>query len=318
MARSLRIEYENAYYHVIQRGLERRQIFSTDRDKERFLQYLRDSQDKYGTIVHAYCLMDNHYHMIIQTPLSNLSNIMHYINTSYVVYYNRKNKRVGPLYQGRYKSILIEQDEYLFHLSRYIHLNPIRAKKVKEVGEYRWSSYHDYVSDISDGSWIETNMILGNFGKTINKSRQEYKKFVIAGVGKDKEIRKYIEENTYKGFVMGSVEFCKEIYEKYIEGKEDEEIPKIREFKKDRDLDRNAIEEKVRLLTKDEKAIRKYTIYMMRKYTQRSLKEIAGCFLGIGDTGVSILCARVDRERNKDDKIDKMLIRMEKMCNVET
>ena len=124
MARSLRIEYENAFYHIIQRGIERRNIFDLDKDKDRFFYYLERTHIAYGVIIHAYCLLNNHYHLILETPRANLSKALHCLNTSYAAYYNTEHKRVGPLYQGRFKAILVEADGYLHYLSSYIHLNP--------------------------------------------------------------------------------------------------------------------------------------------------------------------------------------------------
>lgn len=318
MARPLRIEYENAFYHIIKRGLEKREIYKTDKDKEWFLKYLEKSHNKYKSICHAYCLMDNHYHMIIQTPRANLTKVMHYVNASYAMYYNKKNNRAGPLYQGRYKSILIEADEYLYHLSRYIHLNPIRAKVINKLEEYKWSSYQKYIKNKTTGKGIETNFILSNFGRRANESKSEYKKFVLAGIGKEKEIRDYIEDNMHKGFVLGSAEFFKDICKKYIDGKKDEEIPLLRELQRERELGRKEIEDKIRIVVDDEKEVRKLTIYIMQKYTQKSLKEISSKYKGIGDTGISTLCKRLEMKRSVDKKTDKLIARIEKMCKVET
>jgi len=140
MARPLRIEYEGAFYHVTARGNERKKIFLSKRDHEKFLQYLDEARDKYRFILHAYVMMGNHYHLIIETPEGNLSRIMHYINSSYTTYTNVKRKRNGHLFQGRYKAIIVDKDSYLLELSRYLHLNPVRAKMVQHPGEYLHSS----------------------------------------------------------------------------------------------------------------------------------------------------------------------------------
>ena len=146
MARQLRIEYEGAFYHIVQRGIERKDIFISDKDKEKFLSYLNGSFVKYRAIFHSYVLMNNHYHLILETPRANLSKIMHYLNTSYAAYFNTKRRRVGPLYQGRFKAVLVQQDEYLHYLSCYIHLNPLRAGVVKSPQEYSYSSYNFFIS----------------------------------------------------------------------------------------------------------------------------------------------------------------------------
>lgn len=318
MARPLRIEYENAFYHIIQRGLEKRSIFRGDKDKTRFLQYLSESHSKHRLICHAYCLMDNHYHLIIQTPGANLTKIMHYINASYVMYYNKKNKRTGPLYQGRYKSILVEADEYLYHLSRYIHLNPLKVRMVKKPEDYNWSSYRYFIRNEIPKKWLEIDFILSDFASAPKKAGRAYEKFVLEGIGNKKQIQNYIKENTYKGLVLGSIDFAQNIYKKYVKGRQDEEIPAIRNFAKDEDFSKEKTESIIKRFTKDEAKIRKFTIYILKKYTQKSLKEIAACYKGIGDTGISILYKRLEEKRKKDRSTDRLINRIEKMWNVET
>jgi len=127
MGRPLRIEYHDAFYHITARGNDRQNVFRTNKDRERFLEYLESATERYKAVIHAYCLMDNHYHLLLQTPEGNLSQIMHHINGAYTNYYNTKRNRAGHLFQGRYKAILVNIDEYAKELSRYIHLNPVRA-----------------------------------------------------------------------------------------------------------------------------------------------------------------------------------------------
>ena len=133
-----------AFYHVASRGNERKDIFKSNTDREMFLSYLASAQGKYEAVVHAYCLMSNHYHLMIETPLGNLSQIMKYINSAYTNFFNIKRKRTGHLLRGRYKATLVEADTYAAKLSRYIHLNPVRAGMVRSPEEYRWSSYGYY------------------------------------------------------------------------------------------------------------------------------------------------------------------------------
>ena len=141
MARPPRIEYPGAFIHIINRGNGGENIFIIDRDREKFLGYVETAVDRYQIKIHTYCLMTNHYHLLVETPHPNLSPALKWINGSYVTYFNRKRQRPGHLFQGRYKSILIDADAYLKPLSRYIHLNPVRAKMVEKPGAYPWSSY---------------------------------------------------------------------------------------------------------------------------------------------------------------------------------
>ena len=124
MARPLRIEYPGAFYHALSRGNEQKDIFKSMSDREKFLTYLASATERYNAVFHAYCLMSNHYHLMVETPLGNLSQIMKHINCSYTTYFNIKHNRAGHLLQGRYKAILVEADAYAAELSRYIHLNP--------------------------------------------------------------------------------------------------------------------------------------------------------------------------------------------------
>ena len=126
MARSLRIEYPGAYYHITSRGNERKAIFKNKGDRKSFLLYLKSAYLRYGAIVHVFCLMNNHYHLLLETPKGNLSQIMQHINGAYTTYFNVNHKRAGHLFQGRYKAILVDSDAYAGELSRYMHLNPVR------------------------------------------------------------------------------------------------------------------------------------------------------------------------------------------------
>ena len=136
MARPLRITYPGAFYHITSRGNERKSVFKSRQDRIRFLGYLCSASERYDAVVHAYCLMDNHYHLLLETPSGNLPQIMRHINGAYTTYFNVKRSRSGHLFQGRYKSILVEKDEYAKELSRYIHLNPVRANMVAVPEEY--------------------------------------------------------------------------------------------------------------------------------------------------------------------------------------
>ena len=139
------MEYEGAFYHITSRGNERKKIFFTNRDYVRFIEYLEIAQDRFGCVLHAYVLMPNHYHLLLETPQANLGRVMHSLNGSYTTYINVKRKRSGHLFQGRYKSIVIEKDSYLLELSRYIHLNPVRANMKERPEDYPHSSYLEYV-----------------------------------------------------------------------------------------------------------------------------------------------------------------------------
>jgi len=147
MARPLRLEFEGAVYNITARGNERKPIFIDDEDRIRFLNILKELTENRQIILYCYCLMTNHYHLLLETPYSNLIRTMHTIQTRYTMYFNFKHKRVGHLFQGRYKSLIVDKENYLLELSRYIHLNPVRAGIVKRAEDYRWSSCRDYLQE---------------------------------------------------------------------------------------------------------------------------------------------------------------------------
>lgn len=207
MARPLRITFEDALYHITARGNEKRKIFLSKADRERFKDYLRDVEEKYRFILHAYVLMDTHVHLIGQTPLANLSQVMHYISSSYTTYFNRKRGRSGHLFQGRYKSILIEKDAYLMELSRYIHLNPVKAHMVERPEDYPYSSYGAYLNP-DEKDIVSTDLILSMASRNRKESSLHYRRFVEEGIGKD--LPNPLQE-TYGGMMLGTPSFIKRV-----------------------------------------------------------------------------------------------------------
>ena len=181
MARPLRIVYPGAFYHVSARGNERRKIFLSHADYVEFLPYLADAAHKYRVILHAFVLMGNHYHLIVETPVANLSAFAHAINSAYTTYFNIKRKRAGHLFQGRYKSVVVERDSYLLELSRYIHLNPVRAGIVHRPQDYRFSSYRSYILP-KEESIVSKGVILGMISESRNEAPARYRKFVESAI----------------------------------------------------------------------------------------------------------------------------------------
>jgi len=182
MARQLRIEYEGAFYHITSRGNQREKIFWGVKDRERLKTILERSKERYGYLLHGYVFMDNHYHLLVETPRANIKQIMHNINTSYTVFVNRKYNRSGHLFQGRYKGFIVDKDKYLLALSRYIHLNPVRAGAVKRAEEYRWSSYQEYFYGPKSKALTDTDETLSFFSKQRAVAVKRYKEFVEAGI----------------------------------------------------------------------------------------------------------------------------------------
>ena len=166
MARPLRVEYPGAVYHVINRGNAGENIFRGNRDREKLLEYIEKAAERFLLNVHAYCLMNNHFHILLETQQPNLSRALQWFSVSYAGYFNRKHQRIGHLFHGRFKSILVDADEYLKQLSRYIHLNPVRAGLVNQPADYPWSSYPIYAGKVTAADWVETEWLLSQFGRT--------------------------------------------------------------------------------------------------------------------------------------------------------
>jgi len=178
MARPLRIEFTGALYHVTSRGNERHDIFFTDDDRRAFLATVEKVCGRFNWLCHAYCLMSNHYHMLIETPEANLSKGMRQLNGVYTQHVNRRYGRVGHLFQGRFKGILVQKEAYLLELVRYIVLNPVRAGMVKEPEEWPWSSYRDTVRSTKDVQFLCTDWLLSAFGDKRPVATRAFARFV--------------------------------------------------------------------------------------------------------------------------------------------
>lgn len=181
MARPLRLEFPGAIYHVTSRGNAREAIFLDDADRHLFLDVLGEAVARFGWLCRAYCLMDNHYHLLLETPDPNLSRGMRQVNGVYTQRFNRRHGRVGHVYQGRFTAILVDRDGYLLELARYVVLNPVRAGMVKDPARYPWSSYRASVGTAPSPSWLSTDWILGQFAKTRVVARRRYAVFVADG-----------------------------------------------------------------------------------------------------------------------------------------
>jgi len=181
MARPLRLEFPGAIYHVTSRGNARLPIFEVKHDRQRFLALLQEVAKRFNWLCHAYCLMDNH--LLVETVDGNLSMGMRHLNGVYTQRFNRQHSRVGHIFQGRYKSILVDRDSYLLELCRYVVLNPVRAKMVKEPGQYHWSSYRPTAGLVKRSSWLTVDWILGQFGERRPEAQNSYRRFVLAGMG---------------------------------------------------------------------------------------------------------------------------------------
>lgn len=220
MARPLRIEFAGALYHVTARGNERRDIFFSDEDRLRFLVTLGEVCAGFNWRCHAYCQMTNHYHLLVETLDANLSQGMRQLNGGYTQYVNRKHRRVGHLFQGRFKGILVEKETYLLELARYIVLNPVRASMVTNAQDWLWSSFRATVGLTQTPAFLTTDWLLSAFGEERREARMRFERFVVAGIGRSspwQELRNQI--------YLGSDRFIEEMQRQIKDDQPLEEIP---------------------------------------------------------------------------------------------
>ena len=201
MARQARIEYPGALYHVISRGIERRDLFRDDEDRKRYLGLLEKAVGRYRCRIFAYCLMGNHVHLAVEAGAIPLSRIMRSINTAYAGYFNKRHRRVGYLFQGRYKAFVVEKEEYLLSLIRYIHDNPVKARVTRNARSYRWSSHLAYLG--KSPRWLSADEVLHRFGGSRARAREEFEAFF-----RRDEPRPYEKARRYVQTVVGDEGFA--------------------------------------------------------------------------------------------------------------
>jgi putative transposase len=315
MGRPLRIQYPGAWYHITSRGNEKKPIFKNKGDREKFLSYLNTAYERYGAVIHAYCLMTNHYHLLLETPRSNLSQILHHINGAYTNYFNAKWHRSGHLFQGRYMAIVIEKDSYCEELSRYIHLNPVRAGLADEPSKYPWTSYHCYIGKMKSPSWLKTDNVLGYFDKDLTEAQRLYRRFVEQVLGKklDSPLK-----DVFASTFLGSEKFIEYSKEKWIGFKNADvrNIPALRVLQAVPSLEK--IGNTVRKIVASESRIyKKLCLFVSQQYGGYSLKEI-GSYYGMKESAVSQSNRRLKDNLEKDKDLKKILIKVGEMLNVET
>jgi len=232
MSRPLRIEYPGAWYHVMNRGRRREEIYTEKNDYRLFIELLKGSAELFNIKIAAYCLMPNHYHLLLKTPDGNLSRCMRQINGIYTQRFKRVHKYDGQLFRGRYKSILVEADKYLLELLRYIHKNPIRGGLCSDLNDYEWSSHHGYISDVKRWAWLYKEFPLSLFDNDRKKSRRAYKKYMTEDV--TEEISLIFQKKKLPS-IMGKKDFIYRVRNRFFERKIHFEVPDSRLLAPDRE-----------------------------------------------------------------------------------
>lgn len=274
MPRQARIKGENSVYHIIQRGNERKSIFGSDDDKSRFLDTLKKMKEKYNFLIYAYCIMDNHVHLIINDNGNDISKLIKSINISYAFYYNYANKRCGHLFQDRFLSEMVIEDSYLLQVSKYIHNNPVKAKMVRKAMDYEWSSYKIYTGEMEDiHELVEVNKVLVLISTIKSTAIKEYIKLVedaIMEINVTDIKEEIIENERNNGEFIGSVK---------------EAEKKIKGILERKNLSLNEV-----ITNLDE---RDQLIKDIRKNSSLSLRQIGELFGGISESRVSRILNKV-------------------------
>mgnify|MGYP001574655179 FL=1 len=264
MTRPLRIEYAGAVYHITSRGNEKKAVFKDDQDRINFLNTLQHVNKRYNWLCHAYCMMDNHYHLLIETPDGNLSLGMRQLNGVYTQLFNKRHQRTGHLFQGRYKSILIQKDSHLLEVCRYVVLNPVRARMLERPEAWKWSSYRATAGRESAPPCLTTDWILGQFSRKRTKAEQEYRQFVEWGIGKETIWRDVKGQS-----ILGEDDFVEGLISHIKKHQDIPEIPKSHRYVNRPSLDKvfpkNAILDKRKRDKKIIDAVQKYG------YTQQQI-----------------------------------------------
>ena len=288
MTRPLRIEYPGAVYHITTRGNARNDIFCDDRDRNTFLGILTETVKRYNWLCHAYCLMDNHYHLLIETPEANLSQGMRQLNGIYTQRYNRRHQKVGHVFQGRYKAVLVEKESYLLELCRYVVLNPVRARIVELPEYWHWGSYQPTAGLSKVPEFLTVDWILGMFGTDKEAAQEQYRLFVQQGMnGKS-------PWGDLKGqLLLGSEDFVEQFNELIQEKGKIKEIPRYQRYAGRPGLGDIFVE-----VDNQAKRIRDEKIYEAHVKYGYTLKEISDS-LGIHYTTVSKVVRKME-DKNKN------------------
>jgi len=313
MGRPLRVEYAGALYHITSRGNERKKIFLEGGDRKKFLGILEDYHDRYGILIHSYVLMDNHYHLILETPKGNLLKVMHGLNGGYTGYFNRKYGRSGHLFQGRYKGIIIDKDSYLIPLSRYVHLNPVRAKIVERPEHYRWSSYLGYIGRGKEYGWVEYSWILSQFWSRRLGAKRKYKEYT------EEALKKKVEnpiKSLHSQVILGGEEFIKRIRgilmgkalsHEIVERKRLMEYPLLDEVVRRVAKAFKIDEEVIRAKGGRANTARRAALYLAQRYTGLSNNAIGALLGGIHYSAVSKASGRLREEMISDQRLSKLV-----------
>ncbi len=307
MSRPLRIEYRDAWYHVMNRGRRAERVFLHDNDYQLFLTVLKESATLWNVNICAYCLMPNHYHLLIQTPDANLSRCMRHINGVYTQRFNRRHQVDGQLFRGRYKSILIGEENYLVDLLRYICFNPVKAGIVTKPEQYQWSCYNDYLSAKPPNDWLNRELILRRIRGKKKRAQQDND---LLRVDASEDMYTFFARKNHLS-ILGSKEFVNQIRNSYFRQLVQPEIPDVKHLaQKATDITEQVciyfkIEEDD--LYKQKRGVdhtpRDLALFLIRTRTGKTLMEIGKIFRIDNYSSVSSAIERIKKRLVSDNNL---------------
>lgn len=307
MSRPLRIEYPGAWYHVMNRGRRREDIFFSSTDYETFLKVLREVSANWNLEVSAYCLMPNHYHLLVHTPDGNLSRCMRHVNGVYTQRFNRKHKLDGQLFRGRYKAVLIDADSHLLEVLRYIHRNPLRAGIVRQLDDFTLSSHQGYISKAKKWDWLHKDLLLSMISANKRKRKSGYLDFVAQD--EPEEIERFYSLKNLPS-ILGSLAFKEWIKDQFKHLRFTDEIPESRKLAPSAEniiavvCDHFSIKKEQVAVSKrgTENLPRDIAIYLVRLHCKDTLAGV-GRHFGIGNYSTVSSCVERVKHRNKRDRV---------------
>lgn len=316
MSRPIRIAYPGAWYHVMNRGRRAEDIFLDPHDYKAFAELLEETCEAWNIRIAAYCLMPNHYHMLVHTPEGNISRAMRHVNGVYTQRFNSRYQLDGQLFRGRYKSILVSGDSYLLQLVRYIHRNPLKAGTVENLNAYPWSSHKAYLSVAKKWNWLHKAFILKLLTGEKKAQIRTYRRFVA--VDEDKEIEEVMGRNRWPS-LFGPKDFMDWVKATYRGIRGGDEMPQVRELYPDPqkimssvcdfyDVARGELFLTKRGTFNEPRCV---AIYLLRRLRRDSLKEIGNLFHLEKYSSVSSIIERMKPRMQQDRKLKNRIKKME-------
>jgi len=306
MSRKRRIHHIGGFYHIMVRGNNGQPIFFSDSDRCKFLLLLQEMSERFGCRIHGFCLMSNHVHLVLQVSEKHISAPMHDLLFRYTRYINQKQNRIGHLFQGRFKSILVEEGDYLIELIRYVHLNPVRAGIVSKPEDYRWSS-HRVLLGRAILVWLTVDWVLNKFDVHENIARKCYEKFVNYEVLSDNDVEKF-KHGSHEGRFLGTDEFVKRLIE------ENNSHSRLSQKYSLNDLIMLVCEKLGQPLSvlklpgkeREGTKARSFVAYFVKRIPHLTLKELAD-FVGRDASSLSKLARKLEHKSNHDESISLIL-----------